>query len=119
MTVEVLGISDGVIEFAVTGKLSEKELAAAQQTAAEVIRRDGKVRLLINAERFDGWEQGGSWSDFSFEEDFDPFIEKMAFVGDRRWEELILVFSNKAFREFPIEYFGPHEAGQARDWVKS
>jgi len=101
MAVEVLGISDGVIEFAVSGKLTEQGLSSAQQAAADAIRQHGKIRILVNAGGFDGWEQGGSWDDFSFEEEFDPFIEKMAFIGDRKWEELVLVFSNKSFREFP------------------
>jgi hypothetical protein len=119
MTVEVLGVSEGVVEFAVTGKLTEQDLASAQQSAADVIRGHGKVRILINAEGFDGWEQGGSWDDFSFEEEFDPYIGKMAIVGDRKWEELVLIFSNKAFRQFPIEYFGSSESEQARAWLMS
>lgn len=119
MTVQVLGVSGGVVEFAVTGKLSESALAEAQQAAADVIRQQGKVRILVNAENFDGWEQGGAWDDFSFEEQFDPYIEKMAIVGDRKWEELVLVFSNKGFRQFPIEYFGSAESEQARAWLMS
>lgn len=119
MTVEVLDISAGVISLKVTGKLSESELAAAQQGTAQVIREQGKVRIFIDATDFEGWEQGGSWDDFSFEEEFDPYIEKMAFVGDRKWEELILVFSNKAFRQFPIEYFDAAESEQARAWLTS
>jgi len=117
MPVKVLGVSDGVIEFSVSGKLSEQELASAQRAAADVIREQGKVRILVNTEGFAGWEQGGSWDDFSFEEQFDPFIEKMAFIGDRKWEELVLVFSNKSLREFPIEYFGTADAESARTWL--
>jgi hypothetical protein len=119
MTVEVLDISDGVISLKVTGKLTEAELAEAQQNTANVIREQGKVRIFIDTTAFEGWEQGGSWDDFSFEEQFDPYIEKMAFVGDRQWEDLILVFSNKAFRQFPIEYFDASDAEQARAWLAS
>ena len=119
MTVQVLGVSDGVIEFAVNGKLRESEFADAQKAAADVIHQQGRIRILVNAQNFDGWEQGGTWDDFSFEEEFDPYIEKMAFVGDRRWEELVLLFSNKAFRQFPIEYFGSSESEQARAWLLS
>ena len=119
MTVEVLGVGNGVIELAVTGKLSESELASAQQATAGAIRKQGKIRILVNAERFDGWVKGGTWDDFSFEEEFDPYIEKMAIVGDRKWEELVLVFSNQALRRFPIEYFGSSESEQARAWLMS
>jgi len=117
MAVEVLDISGGVISLKVTGKLTESELTAAQQGTANVIREQGKVRILVDAREFEGWEQGGAWDDFSFEEEFDPSIEKMAFVGDRKWEDLILLFSNKSFRQFPIEYFGASESEQARAWL--
>lgn len=119
MTVEVLSVDGGVVSVKVTGRLTEAELATAQQATADVIRDQGKARIFIDAGDFEGWEQGGSWNDFSFEEEFDPYIEKMAIVGDRKWEELILVFSNKAFRQFPIEYFGSSESGQALDWIRS
>ena len=119
MTVDVLGVSDHVIEFLVTGKLTEQELASAQKAAADVIREQGKVRILVNAVDFDGWAPGGSWDDFSFEEEFDPYIEKMAFIGDRKWEDLVLVFTNKAFRAFPMEYFDSADADQARAWLST
>jgi len=119
MTVEVLGVDGNVVSIKVTGKLTETELASTQQATAGVIRELGKVRIFIDAGNFDGWEQGGSWNDFSFEDEFDPYIEKMAIVGDSKWEELILVFSNKGFREFPIEYFDSAESRQALSWIKS
>ncbi len=117
MTVEVLGVSDRVVSLKVTVKLTESELTAAQQAVADVIREQGKVRILVNAEDFDGWEQGGAWDDFSFEEQFDPYIEKMAFIGDRKWEQLVRLFSNEAFRQFPMEYFGPAASEQANAWL--
>lgn len=119
MPVEVLGFSERVISLKATGKLTETELAAAQQATAGLIRKHGKVRILVDTGDFNGWAQGGSWDDFSFEEEFDPYIEKMAFVGDRRWEELVLVFSNEALRQFPIEYFASSDSEQARAWIES
>ena len=119
MTVTVSGADGEIIEFVVTGRLTEEELASAQQAAADVIRERGRVRILVNTEGFEGWQQGGSWDDFSFQEQFDRYIEKMAFIGDRKWEDMVRLFSNEAFRAFPIEYFDSDDAEQARAWLSS
>ena len=89
----------------VSGTLTQAELAKAQQAAADIIRAQGKVRILVLAGDFTGWEIGSEWDDFSFQEAFDPYIEKMAIVGDARSEDLALIFVAKGLRSFPIEYF--------------
>jgi hypothetical protein len=37
----------------------------------------------------------------------DPYIEKMAIVGDKRWEDLALMFAAKGLGPFPIRPAGP------------
>jgi hypothetical protein len=49
--------------------------------------------------------------------DSDPHIKKMAIVGEKRWEELALIFAARPIRSFPIEYFGPAELERARAWL--
>lgn len=41
----------------------------------------------------------------------------MAIVGERRWEELALLFTAKGLRSFPIQYFGSGQAADARAWL--
>jgi hypothetical protein len=50
--------------------------------SVETIRKRGKVRLLVIATDFLGWERGGDWSDVSFPTKHDPHIERIAIVGD-------------------------------------
>ncbi len=59
--------------------------------------------MLVLTDNFEGWERGGAWNDFSFS-DSDASIERMAIVGDRKWEDLALLFTAKGLRAFPIEY---------------
>ncbi|MBI5041846.1 MAG: STAS/SEC14 domain-containing protein [Gammaproteobacteria bacterium] len=102
----------------VSGMLAQSELTQVQQAAADIIRAHGKVRILVLAGDFAGWERGGDWADFSFQETFDPYIEKMAIVGDTRWEDLTLIFVAKGLRSFPIEYFASGELDRAQAWLK-
>jgi SpoIIAA-like len=117
MGAEIADTSNDIVTVKVTGRLTEPELAAVQRRTAEIIRKQGKVSILILAEAFEGWERGGEWNDFSMQEQNDPYIEKMAIVGDRRWEDLALMFTAKGLRPFPIEYFTPGELAKARIWL--
>ncbi|HTY86116.1 MAG TPA: STAS/SEC14 domain-containing protein [Candidatus Acidoferrum sp.] len=117
MSVEIFGYADGILTVKVAGKLTQPEIARAQQQAIGIITRHGKIRLLIIAENFQGWEGAGNWDDVSFQAEYDQHIERMAIVGDKRWEDLTLIFVAKGYRGFAIEYFLPEDLPKARDWL--
>lgn len=119
MSAEIIDVNAGIVTTRVSGTLTQAALSGMQKAVAEVIRRQGKVRILVLAEQFAGWERGGAWNDFSFQAQYDPSIEKMAIVGDQRWEDLALIFTAKDLRRFPIEYFAPDELDKARAWLNA
>ena len=76
------------------------------------------MRILILTQNFQGWGAGGEdWGDLSFQDEHDPLIEKLAIVGEDRWEDLALMFVSKGLRRFPVEYFQPTELTRARAWL--
>src|SRR5688572_23081390 len=111
MSAEIVSVRDGVLTMEVRGTLSYPELASIQTAAAEILRTEGKLRVLVLAEQFAGW------GDVTFQAENDARIERMAIIGDRKWEELALLFTAKGLREFPIEYFAPSDAAAARAWL--
>jgi len=116
---EFVDFNNGVVTVRFEGTLTQAALLQAQQAVADIIRVEGKVRILVNAEKFEGWESGGAWDDFTFQDESDPFVEKLAIVGDKRWEDLALMFVAKGLRRFPIEYFGTGEREKAYSWVRA
>jgi hypothetical protein len=116
MSAEIVSNSGGVLTARISGRLTQPELAALHASANDSIRQHGQVRILIIAEDFEGWREGDDWTDVSFM-DSDPFVRKMAIVGDKQWEQLALIFSAKAIRKFPIEYFLPGELERAQAWL--
>jgi hypothetical protein len=114
---EIVEIVDGIVTIAVRDKLAQSELLAAQQAIAGIIREQGKIRILVRAEQFAGWERGEEWNDFSFQAEHDDDIEKMAIVGDEKWKKLTLVFTAKGLRKFPIRYFLTGEIEKAHGWL--
>lgn len=117
MPAEIVDVNAGVVTTRISGTLTQAALVDLQNAIAELIRAQGKVRILVLAEDFAGWERGGAWDDFAFQAQYDPSIEKMAIVGDRRWEDLALIFTAKDLRRFPIEYFLTGELDKARAWL--
>src|SRR5580765_2746948 len=91
MGAEIVNFSGGVLTLKVSGKLTQAELASVQKAAGEIIEKQGKCRILVLTENFAGWERGGAWSDQSFQAAHDASIERMAIVGDRKWEDLALL----------------------------
>ena len=118
MSAQIVDTSDGVLTVKITGRLTQPELVAVQKSAAGIVQKVGKVRILAVTAEFEGWEQGGNWGDLSLQSEIDPHVEKMAIVGDKKWEDLALLFAAKGLRKFPIEYFSPDDMAKALTWLK-
>jgi hypothetical protein len=117
MGAQFLGIAGDILTIKVTGRLERAELAEAQRLATAAIRKHGPVRILVLSEDFRGWAKGGDWGDLSFQMDNDKHIAKMAVVAEENWEDLILMFTGKGLRPFPIEHFSPVDEAKARTWL--
>jgi hypothetical protein len=117
MTLKVGGVQEGCLTLVVSGRLTQGELAAAQAEVAGIIATSGRIRVLVLAQDFAGWEKGGQWSDFSFQQAHDDDIVRMAIVGEEQWRDLMLLFASQGLRPFPIEYFPPGRLADARAWL--
>lgn len=117
MPFEVIGSSGNLISVKITGELKKAESDRMQAIAAEFIKREGKIRMLVFLENFIGWEKGADWADTSFQSKHDSDIEKIAIVGDEKWRNLVLAFTGKPFRPVEIEYFTPSQLEQAHAWI--
>ena len=116
MSAEIIDHTGDTLTVRVSGRLTHPELAALQRAAGDILKED-KTRILVLTESFEGWQRGGAWGDLSFSINFDAQIEKMAIVGDKKWEDLALMFASKGLRSFPIEYFQPADIARARAWL--
>ena len=105
--------------FHVSGKLGKDELEQAQNECEAAIKNFGSIKILVVLDNFQGWEKSKGWEDLSFQERNDPYINKMAIVGDKEWEDLAYAFTVKDLRPVPIEYFGEGQENAARTWLDS
>ena|SRR5438034_5461657 len=119
MSAKIESNTRGVLTIKVTGTLSQPELSAARKAAAEILQKQGRGCILIDAQKFAGWEKGGDWGDLSGQTELDPQVEKLAIVGEKKWEDFALIFAGQGLRRFPIEYFLPADLPKAHAWLES
>lgn len=109
--------SDRFLILRVSGELKKSELDAAQSEFVQKIAAGGPIKVLVLLENFTGWERNEEWGDtdffFSHRNDF----EKIAVVGDLRWEAQVLAFTGASLRKGPVKCFSDADESAARAWL--
>lgn len=105
----------------VTLKFREKLDKADYETFVPMIESQMKngspIRLLAELHDFEGWTAGALWEDTKFAAKHFNDIERLAVVGESRWQKGITVFV-KPFTSADVRYFDIQEIDRAREWVR-
>ncbi|MGA9478523.1 MAG: STAS/SEC14 domain-containing protein [Desulfobacterales bacterium] len=76
-----------------------------------------KIRLVVELLDFEGWTAGALWEDTKFATRHLNSIDRLAVVGDVRWEMGVTVFV-KPFTSADVRYFDIKDIDKARQWVR-
>lgn len=107
-----------VLEVLVTGKLTKEFYEAFRPAVEEIIQQHGKVRILLQMHDFHGWTAGALWEDIKFDFKHWHDIERLAMVGQSKWEQGMAAFC-KPFTTAKIKYFDESKLDEARAWIAS
>ena len=77
-----------------------------------------RIYMIRHGEAAAGWDADKDWGDITASEKVDPYIKKMAIVGDNKWRDLADVFTLKGLRYLPIEYFETSQEEEAHHWLE-
>jgi hypothetical protein len=99
-----------------SGKLSKEDYYHFLPEVERLLNEDGKIRLLFEMQDFHGWKAGGLWEDIRFDLKHFADIERLAMVGDRKWEQWMATFC-KPFISAEIRYFDEERRDEARRWI--
>ncbi|MGI9227472.1 MAG: STAS/SEC14 domain-containing protein [Gammaproteobacteria bacterium] len=117
MSVEFEIENNDIAVFRISGEFKLIEFQDAQRKCEELIKKVGKIKILVITDKFGGWEKTEEWGDWSFADRNDSYIDKIAIVGDEKWRDLIFAFTGKGFRPVDIEYFDEGQETSARRWL--
>jgi hypothetical protein len=119
MAVDIIETAGKLLQLKVRGMFSKADYDRIIEIAKEAIEREGKVDGLIILEAFEGWERREDWGDVSFMMEQGRHIEKIAIVGDEKWQDDALAFTAKGFRATAIEFFTVSRLSEARTWLST
>jgi len=107
-----------ILEVRVVGKLTKEAYKEFVPAVDAQIKKYGKLRILFVMQDFHGWTAGALWEDLKFDLKHWKDIERLAIVGDKKWEKGMAAFC-KPFTKAEIRYFDQTQLEQAREWLES
>jgi hypothetical protein len=114
-TIEIVA-SGNVLEVVASGKLTKEFYEQFVPAVDKQIHDFGKLRVLFVMHDFHGWTVSAMWEDTKFDLKHWKDIERLAIVGETRWEQGMAVFC-KPFTTARIKYFDHSQLETARAWV--
>lgn len=115
---EIMDESTGnVLGIRAIGKIRRTDYDELTPICEDLINKEGKIRMLIDMKDFELEEPSAWGADFHFGHEFHKKIEKMAIVGDKRWEAWMVDFCRHFYAE-EAKYFPDYDIEAAWDWLK-
>jgi len=99
------------------GKLTKEAYELFVPAIEEQIQAHGKLRILFEMHDFHGWTAGALWEDIKFDVHHWKDIERLAIVGESKWEEGMAVFC-KPFTSATVKYFDQTKLDEAKSWLE-
>jgi hypothetical protein len=106
------------LEVTVTGRLAHEDYEQFVPEFERLLQRHGKLRILFEMVDFHGWEASAWWDDVKFDLKHSKHIERLAMVGEKRWEKVMTSFC-RPFLRARLRYFDREEARKARAWLEA
>lgn len=107
-----------ILEVRVTGKLTKEAYQKFVPAVDAQVKEYGKLRILFVMQEFHGWTAGAMWEDLKFDLKHWKDIERLAIVGDKKWEKGMAAFC-KPFTKASIRYFDVSQLDEAREWLSA
>lgn len=118
MTVKLNETNDGkLLEIQLSGKIIREDYDLFVPKVEKLVKEYGKIRMLVELHDFHGWTAGALWEDIKFDANHFSDIERLAIVGETKWEHGMAIFC-KPFTTASIRYFDREAINEARIWLK-
>ncbi|MHB1082440.1 MAG: SpoIIAA family protein [Prosthecobacter sp.] len=118
MPIQIKEENEGnTVEVFVTGRLVKEDYEHFVPEFDRLAALHGKLRVLFDMTDFHGWTAGALWEDTKFALHHFNSIERLAMVGNSKWEQGMATFC-KPFTRAEVRYFDQSAAQEARKWLK-
>jgi SpoIIAA-like len=108
--------SPKLLGFKMSGKLHDADYQQFVPVVEAAMAAHGKIRLLAQFTDFHGWDLHALWDDIKFSTKHCLDIERIALVGEKRWEKWMAAVC-KPFTMAKIRYFDVGDLAAAWAWL--
>jgi len=110
--------SDNVIGTRISEQFTNEDYQELIPMWKDAIQQHGKIRLLWQMDDFKGWSPAGLLADMKFASRHNREIERLAMVGQKRWQNWMTKSVDLGFSQTDVCYFEPSQLQEAWDWVQ-
>ncbi len=107
-----------IFAFQAIGKLTQEDYQEFLPQLEELIRKHGRISMLVELIDFEGWEPKAAWEDFRFGMTHDRDFDRIAIVGDSKWEKAMVALANLVSRT-RMRFFQREDIDQAWEWLEA
>lgn len=117
--IQFLDISEeNTVAARVVGKIKTEDVEKAAKEIDQQLEEDGKVRMYVELDHFEGYELPAFLKDLKFAiQHFDDF-EKVALVGQEEWLDALGKVTDEIFPGLEIRFYPLVERPQALRWLE-
>jgi len=108
--------SGNVIGYKAVGKITGADYKKLEPELEELVKQEGNIRMLLDLE-FDSMTVKAMESDLALGRKFHKNIDKLAIVGDRKWEEWMASMAEKLFAR-EAKHFRAADTDAAWTWLR-
>lgn len=110
-------ISPRILGFKLSGKLHDGDYACFVPAVETAVAAEGKLRLMAEFDDFHGWDMRAAWDDIKFGLRHYSDFERIAMIGDRKWESWLATLC-KPFTRAKVKYFDRSQTNAAWSWIE-
>jgi len=108
---------DNVIATIANGKLQQQDIEKVHPIIHAILDKGLKIRWYLEMNNFEGWNIKGLWKDFKMDVAHERDYERIAVVGEKKWQEWAREFM-KPFTNANIKYFEISQKEDAKKWIE-
>lgn len=110
--------SPKIVGFKLSGRLHSEEYRAFMPGLEAALAAEGTLRVLVQFEDFHGVDLRAVWDDLRFATKHYTDFERIAVVGDGRWEAWLANFC-KPFTRAVVKHYKACDVAHAWAWLRA
>ena len=115
---QILEQTEGnLIATRATVNLTEADYDKILPLLNNIVEKHQKIRWYFEMEDFEGWKPKAFWEDLKFDVQHANDFEKVAMVGDKKWEEWMTGLM-KPFTSAEVKFFEINHRTKAQKWIE-